>query len=156
MGKKIFVIIILALVVFWVFKFWTSEVEIFRTSEVEEVLTSDVQEIKIKNIPLNIQLADSPAERVLGLSGRDDLADDEGLLFIFNSSGFYNFWMKDMRFPIDIIWVGEDWRVVDLKTAVSPATYPELFTSRQLAKYVLEVNSGWVNKNNIQIGDVVK
>lgn len=152
MGKKIFIIVILGFVSLWVFKFWTSEVSL--TSDVEEVVTSEV--INIGDAKLIVQIADSPAERKLGLSGRDRLVEGEGMLFVFDSPGFYSFWMKDMKFSIDIIWIGEDWRVVDFKTAVSPATYPELFTSGQPAKYVLEVNSGWVNKNNIQIGDTLK
>ena len=60
-----------------------------------------------------------------------------------------------MKFPIDIIWIGEDKKIVDIKTNISPQTFPEIFTSRQPARYVLEVNSGWVDENKIEIEDKI-
>ena len=81
---------------------------------------------------------------------------DEGMLFVFNHTGKYPFWMKDMNFPIDIIWIGEDLRVVYIKKDAKPESYPETFTPNQDAKYVLEVFSSFSEKNNLKEGDRVK
>ena len=91
-----------------------------------------------------------------GLSGRNKLKEDEGMLFVFNHIGQYPFWMKDMNFAIDIIWLGEDLSVVFIKKNALPESYPETFTPSQNAKYVLEVSSQFLKKNNIKIGDKVE
>ena len=104
-------------------------------------------------------LAQSLEDRVLGLSGREKLDENEGLLFIFDSPGIYPFWMKDMNFPIDIVWIGEDsgeWRVVYIKKNAMPDSYPETFSPDKNAKYVLETVSGFFEKNNLKIGDTVE
>ncbi len=109
--------------------------------------------LKIGGAELAIEVADSSAERTLGLSGRDSLGYNRGLLFIFKTEGLYSFWMKDMKFPIDIIWMDSRARVIEITSNVSPATFPESFTSQKSAKYVLEVNAGWASQNGIKIGD---
>jgi uncharacterized membrane protein (UPF0127 family) len=64
--------------------------------------------------------------------------------------------MKNMNFPIDIIWIGEDLRVVYIKKDAKPESYPEAFTPNQDAKYVLEVFSSFSEKNNLKVGDRVE
>jgi uncharacterized protein len=98
--------------------------------------------LQIGNHSINLEVADTDAERSLGLSGRTSLESDTGLLFIFEEPGIYSFWMKDMRFPIDIVWIDENWEVVDINRGVRPETYPELFHPVAPVKYVLELNSG--------------
>src|SRR3989344_2021969 len=90
------------------------------------------------------------------IAGKKELKKDEGMLFVFNHTGKYPFWMKDMNFPIDIIWIGEDLRVVYIKKDAKPESYPETFTPNQDAKYVLEVFSSFSEKNNLKEGDRVK
>ena len=63
--------------------------------------------------------------------------------------------MKDMYFPIDIIWIGENNTIVDITKNLSPRTYPKTFSPKTEAKYVLEVNSGYVEAHGINIGDLV-
>ena len=111
--------------------------------------------LEVNNKKLNIYIADSPDEWERGLSWKDNMPENRGMLFIFSTSDFYKIWMKDMKFPIDIIWIGEDKKIVDIKTNISPQTFPEIFTSRQPARYVLEVNSGWVDENKIEIEDKI-
>lgn len=90
---------------------------------------------------LNLEIADSEMERVEGLSDRDELPVQDGLLFIFDTAGQHCIWMKDMRFPIDIVWLDEDKRIVMIKSEVSPETYPDSFCNEQPAKYVIEINA---------------
>ena len=63
--------------------------------------------IHIGRVPIAVAIADTLEKRTQGLSGRESLSANEGLLFVFSTSGAYGIWMKDMRFPIDIIWISE-------------------------------------------------
>ena len=112
--------------------------------------------VKINNKELHVYLAKSQEEWQQGLSGVSGLAQDGGMLFIFNEPGFYYMWMKDMKFPIDIIWISDNFKIVDYKENARPEGYPkEKFGPKELARYALEVNAGWILKNNIEIGQKI-
>lgn len=95
--------------------------------------------LRIGEHELQVEAADTDAERTLGLSGRNELSEDRGLLFVFPTSGNHGIWMKDMNFPIDIIWLDEDKKVVHIEREVRPETFPYVFYPKAPAKYVLEV-----------------
>jgi hypothetical protein len=103
-------------------------------------------------VSVKVDVALSGEEQARGLSGRESLGADEGLLFVFKASGFLAFWMKDMRFPIDIIWIDENLKVVDVTRNLATSTYPDSVMSSVAAKYVLEVNAGWTQKNGVTSG----
>jgi len=92
-----------------------------------------------------VGIADDEAERSRGLSEREQLAPQEGMWFVFDREGYYPFWMKDMKFSLDIIWLNDDYQVVDIARYVPPAvgvtTLPQ-YQNAYPAKYVLEVNAG--------------
>ena len=90
------------------------------------------------------------------MSGQDALKKDEAMLFIFDEPGMHGFWMKDMRFSIDIIWIDENLRVVHLEENVSPSSYPESFIPSVDAKYVLEIYTGQAAAQGIGLGDAVQ
>lgn len=102
-----------------------------------------------------VQLADTVAERRQGLSGQDALENDEGMLFVFEEKGKHGFWMKDMKFSIDIIWIDENLTVIHLEEGVSPDTFPESFAPSVDAHYVLEVYTGQAEAQGIDLGDRV-
>ncbi|MEK7208672.1 MAG: DUF192 domain-containing protein [Patescibacteria group bacterium] len=104
---------------------------------------------------LAVEIADTDAARARGLSGRAALGANQGLLFIFDAPAEYSFWMKEMNFPIDIIWIDEHWRVADISKNVLPESFPQSFQPARPVKYVLEVNVNWAEKNNLQIGESV-
>jgi uncharacterized membrane protein (UPF0127 family) len=104
------------------------------------------------NLSLDIETATNRAELIQGLSGRSNLEIDRGMLFVFNQSGYHCIWMKDMNFPIDILWLDETQKVVDIKRDVSPASYPETFCPDKPARYVLEVNAGLSQKSGVDVG----
>jgi uncharacterized membrane protein (UPF0127 family) len=116
----------------------------------------DIRQVKIGNVVLKVDLALTPEEQQQGLSGRELLIEDQGMLFVFDTPGRYPFWMKDMNFPIDMIWVSEDNHIVFIKKNATPESYPESFVSLKDAKYVLETVSGFADKNNIKEGDTVE
>jgi len=102
---------------------------------------------------LKLIVLDTEEKRVKGLSGMESLPDDKGMLFIFDKPDYYGIWMKDMNFSIDIIWFDEKFQVVDYISNVSPDTFPNVFRPKDEAKYVLEVNSGFIQKYGIKIDD---
>lgn len=105
-------------------------------------------------------IAKSDAEKQKGLSGRNDLAKDTGMLFIFDKKDKYGFWMRDMKFPIDIIWINDD-KIVDFvenapaaSNGQSPANLI-IYRPGAEANYVLEVNAREITKQKIKKGDTV-
>jgi uncharacterized membrane protein (UPF0127 family) len=99
-----------------------------------------------------VQVAMTQAERQRGLSGRLCLQPDRGMLFIFGQPGYYAFWMRDMHFDIDIVWLSADKSVVQVDTGVKPSTYPNTFLPSQPAKYVLELGAGQAEAKGITAG----
>ncbi|MEK7641782.1 MAG: DUF192 domain-containing protein [Patescibacteria group bacterium] len=100
-------------------------------------------------------VAKTPSTRALGLSGYAPLASDEGMLFMFPQPGAHSFWMKDMNFSIDIIWISSDKRIIGVLEGISPETYPETFLPPEPAQFVLEVTAGGAKKFGIKEGSTV-
>src|ERR1035437_7103439 len=105
-----------------------------------------------KTQPLDLIYATSTEDQEKGLGGRDSLPQNTGMLFVFDMPDTYGFWMKDMHFPIDIIWLNKDMMVTYVAQNVSPASYPEVFKPETPSLYVLEVNSGYTKANTIGVG----
>lgn len=112
--------------------------------------------VELKGRIIRVMLADTPEERERGLSGWEELAEDEGMLFVFPEDGRYAFWMKDMRFSIDILWISREGVVVDMRENVSPESYPTTFTPRTEARYVLELPAGYLEEYNVRPQDAVR
>lgn len=102
-----------------------------------------------------LEIANDAAARTKGLSGRSCIPNDTGLLFVFDTPGIYPFWMKDMKFAIDIVWLDIDKKVVHIEKNVEPSTYPRTFSSTEPAVYVLEVKAGEPMRTGMMIGDVL-
>lgn len=101
---------------------------------------------------VNVMLAQTPAEQERGLGGRPGLAQDEGMLFVFPRDGQYKFWMKDMSFAIDMLWIDASGRVIYIQPAVSPDTYPQTFGPDAPARYVLELPADYARAHGIALG----
>lgn len=106
----------------------------------------------------NIKLEEviTPAAREQGLSGRPCIPKDQGMLFIFNKADLYPFWMKDMKFPIDIIWIDAGHKVVYAKSDAQPSSYPQTFVNSEPAQYVLELPAGRIGQLEIKPGSTLK
>ena len=117
-------------------------------------------QIKVGSAILNVEIANSASERAKGLSGRDSIASDSGMLFIFDSSKRYQFWMKGMKIPIDMIFINNG-KIVDLLKIVPPPLANQ--KDSDLPRYqpisdidmVLEVQNGYIDKNSLVVGDNV-
>jgi uncharacterized membrane protein (UPF0127 family) len=105
---------------------------------------------------LEAEVVDTPASRELGLSGRPQMGDDEGMLFVFDVPGRYGFWMKDMKYPLDIVWINENGIVVNIERGLTPDTYPKAYTNQSDSSYVLEINSGTSERFGLYLGSKVK
>ncbi len=123
------------------------------TKKIEE---NNIKYVKIAGEKLKVDLALTLVEQEQGLSGRKILAPDEGMLFVFSKPSVNYFWMKDMNFPIDMIWLDENLKVIYLKKEAQPESYPETFGPGVDNSYVLEVSAGFSEKNNLKEGDSIE
>jgi uncharacterized membrane protein (UPF0127 family) len=118
--------------------------------------------VKIENQGIKVDIADNVTLQTKGLSGRSILNENEGMLFVFPDNKIRYFWMKDMLFPIDIIWITKEGKIVDIeKNAPKPeANTPDyklpIYTSPEPVSYVLEVNAGFSERHNIAANDIVQ
>jgi uncharacterized protein len=107
----------------------------------------------------SIELAKDDKTRERGLSYRASLPEDQGLLFLFDKPSTYSFWMKEMHFPIDIIYIDND-TIVHVFENVPPPTSPKqelpVYTPDTPADKVLEINAGLSKKYRIKKGDKIK
>lgn len=108
--------------------------------------------VRLSTLAVISEVVDTNQSRQTGLSGRSCIPPNTGMLFVFDNPDLHGFWMKDMKFSIDIVWLDQDKRVVDIKQDVSPATYPEVFYPSGTAKYVLETNPGLLESVDVTIG----
>lgn len=113
-----------------------------------------IKRVCIKDACVQVEVVDTDAARQLGLMFRENLPEDRGMLFVFETQGRYGFWMKNMKFPIDIIWIDQEKKIVDIKPDCFPCQEAcEIFSSRDKALYALEVDAGFTRRNKIEIGD---
>lgn len=110
--------------------------------------------ITIRNQTIRLEIARTPSQQAKGLGNRDELAWGHGMLFEYPAPGFPGFWMKDMRFDIDIVWL-RDGRIVDLSHRVRH--FPEgpgpIIRPRELIDTVLEVPAGFAQAHSWRVGD---
>lgn len=101
-------------------------------------------------VEVRVEIAREEAERSRGLQDHEPLAPGEGMLFVFGEAGVRTFAMKEVAFPIDVVFVGEDLTVI----AVEPLSPGEsrLVTSPGPSTYVIELPQGWAGENGIAVG----
>ena len=113
--------------------------------------------VEINGHVFNLYLAETSQDQAIGLAKYSHLEQNQGMLFLFEKSDYYSFWMKDMKFPIDIIFI-QDNKVVDVfnKVPVAPNENLPVYTTRTKANKVLEISAGLANKYGIKIGSEIK
>lgn len=100
-------------------------------------------------------IARTPATRERGLSGKISLDVDQGMLFIFPKVGNYEFWMKDMDFSIDMVWITAGKKVAHISENISPQSYPKTFSSPVPVQFILEVPAGSAQLMGLKVGSTV-
>lgn len=115
--------------------------------------------VSLGGVNVTASLSTTPDSQSKGLSIKDSLNENEGMLFIFESPQKYSFWMKDMKFPIDIIWINSTGKIVHIEKNLSPC-YLLLpcpsYAPKNDSLYVLEVVSNFTNKFGVSVGDSVE
>ncbi|MFA6416230.1 MAG: DUF192 domain-containing protein [Candidatus Paceibacterota bacterium] len=146
-------IILWSLIIIGIFAvFRTTLIFSSASDDPQEKITFETGEIKISGHKLFVELATSEKQRGRGLSYRQEIKSDAGMLFIFDRAGKPGFWMREMNFPLDIIWLDTNRNVVFLNKNISPNTYPQIFQSPLPIKYVLEMKAGEIDNLKIKIG----
>mgnify|MGYP001576004774 CR=1 FL=1 len=110
------------------------------------------QTAEFGEVSLRIEYAVTEAERERGLSGRENIPDDYGMLFIFPRDDYYGFWMKDTLVPLDIFWLDHRGYVVSFAPNAATSTYPNVFYPIEPARYVLETAAGFALSHSIATG----
>ncbi|MEX0672470.1 MAG: DUF192 domain-containing protein [Candidatus Paceibacterota bacterium] len=112
-----------------------------------------IRSVELAGECVDVDVAQEPSERAQGLSGRTELLDGTGMLFVFEQPDRHSFWMKEMNFSIDMLWFSEDKRVVHIVKNASPESFPESFRPDEPALYVLEVPAGFSQEQGVEAGD---
>ena len=111
--------------------------------------------IKVDDVPVQVQVADTEPRRIRGLMFQDQLPYDQGMIFVFDQPGLYSLWMLNMQFSLDMIWFDGQGNVVHIERDVPPCkTAIETMTCQSIipegnAMYILEVTSGFIERYNI-------
>lgn len=115
-------------------------------------------QVRINDLVITAEVAKTPEAKSKGLSGRENLAPNSGMLFVFDREDRFGFWMKDVKFPIDIIWIDDTKRIADITHSAQPEPrVPDnllrIYRGSVPVLYVLEVPAGTAVANNLRIGD---
>jgi len=147
-NKILYIILIIFLIGFFTYRAFTN---IKHSSSIR------LPNVVINNKAIKVEIAETATEQRQGLSGRTDLCADCGMLFIFPDSQIRKFWMKNMNFPLDIIWIDEN-KIVNISKNLPPegASPQESYSSQLPVNNVLEVDAGYFERNQFKIGDEVK
>lgn len=114
-----------------------------------------VGQLRVGSQLLTVEVADTSAAQSRGLSGRSGLAEDAGMLFTYATATTPRFWMPDMSFGLDLIWISGD-RVIGITPGVLPESYPNTFSPPQPVTAALEVSAGWAQRHGIEAGALVE
>lgn len=116
---------------------------------------SNTDILQINGRSFLLQVAKTEQQRELGLGNRASLPADQGMLFIFPQVQPECFWMKDMYFSLDMVWINANKQVVYIKHDVSPSTYPDSFCPTQPVAYVIELNAGMTDNTGMRVGETL-
>jgi uncharacterized membrane protein (UPF0127 family) len=129
--------------------------KVFTKDDPWQLIYPGTQKMKIKDLVVDVSVAETWPDRIKGLSDTPYLPDNLVKLFIFDTPAFHSIWMKDMQYPIDILWVNANNKIIYIEENATPESYPNIFVPKDPALYVIETVAGFVETNQINIGDTV-
>lgn len=109
--------------------------------------------LKIGSQIIRAEIADTPQSREHGLMQRKNLCANCGMLFVFEQSGRYSFWMKNTPLPLSIAFIAADGSIINIEEMRPDTT--DIHSSQGEALFALEMNGGWFTKNSIAPADKV-
>ncbi|MCS7258553.1 MAG: DUF192 domain-containing protein [candidate division WOR-3 bacterium] len=110
--------------------------------------------IGLGNKKIQVEVADTPEKRFYGLMDREFLGENEGMLFVFETSGIYSFWMKNTKIPLSIAFITDNGIITEIYEMI-PYEEKISYKPSTPVRYALEMNRGWFFRNGIKAGDVV-
>ncbi len=114
---------------------------------------------RIGRLDLDMEIADNSYKRAKGLMYRKTMPKDKGMLFVFDSERRYSFWMLNMQFSIDLIWLDRNMRVVDITRDAMPSHSifsSKSYSPRSPAMYVIEACSGFASSSKLKLGNKIR
>lgn len=108
-----------------------------------------------KEVSFEVEIADTPAKREMGLMYRSELRDDRGMLFIFPDESVLTFWMKNTPIALDMIFIGTDRRIVGIVREAAPFTLDARSVGAP-SRFVLEIKGGLAQKRGVEVGDKIR
>ena len=156
--KENFIVFIILLIAFaiTVFVYYGLDINNY-DKEKSKVLENKIDVVFDATSAVRAEVANTDIEKTKGLMNRENLEDDEGMLFNFTSEKNRSFWMKNTLIPLDIIFMDKDRKIVDVIESMKPC--PEepckVYESGYPAMYALEVNAGYAERHNIRVGKIV-
>ncbi len=120
--------------------------------KINETSTENTANVSLKGQKFSLDIADTDAGRIQGLSGRKYLAEDQGMLFVFPAADRQCMWMKDMHISLDMLWLTTTKKVIKIEEVVAPDTYPQQFCADN-AQYVIELPAHTAQSTGVQVGE---
>ncbi len=147
-AKKILIFLFLIFLIFIIFiSFLSNQTKYFNGYKKIKV--------KIKNKIYTLFLVDTEEKKTKGLSNIPSIRNNQGMIFVFDQADYYSFWMKNMNFSLDFIFLKGN-KIVDYKQNVLPNSYSKTYTSKIPSDKIIELKAEEINKLKIKIGDEVK
>lgn len=115
---------------------------------------SGLSTIHVNGVPIDVEVAQEDEERMSGLMFREDIPEDQGMLFVFPTERILSFWMRNTFIPLDIAFINANGKIVDIQR-MEPLDESKQYISAAPALYALETNAGWFEKHGASVGDQV-
>ncbi|MCL5423823.1 MAG: DUF192 domain-containing protein [Candidatus Marsarchaeota archaeon] len=115
--------------------------------------------IYIEEKEITVLIADNFIKRMIGLMYKKSLNSDSGMLFIFNKPDYHSIWMLNMHFNIDILWIDNNFKIVDVCENAAPCTSMfncKTYIPKSPDRYIIELNAGFIKNNRIKKGAKIK
>lgn len=109
--------------------------------------------LKYKEKVINLEVARSESKQQQGLMNRTELSEDSGMIFIFDKESQQTFWMMNTLISLDIIYLNKDMKVVSIAKSTKTNQTEEVYPSNFPAQFVVEMNGGWSQKNDLKVGE---
>jgi uncharacterized membrane protein (UPF0127 family) len=116
------------------------------------IFSKNESTLNFGNRLITVEEVFSSSDKARGLSGRESILENQGMLFTYDEKGEHCIWMKGMNFPIDILWLDENKKVTQIAASVPPESFPSSFCPAEDAMYVLEVKSGLSRASGVDEG----
>ena len=127
--------------------------EATKTAQASELRTVTIHTSSGEEVRVRVEIADNASERARGLMYRTTLAENRGMLFIYEREHKLSFWMKYTLIPLSIAFIGSEGRIVDIQDMRPLDDDPPHYVSAKPAQYALEVNQGFFEERGVEVGD---